>query len=81
MGRSYTELLTTVSSKDIARYQAFSRVEPFGFDVDNLMMASQTAAIVNISSHRRAFKAKDFLLNTKPPSNQSLKQFMDNLCQ
>ena len=47
-----------VSSREFSEWQAYDRVQPFGFERDNLMAGLVTAAVYNV--HRDPRKTKVF---------------------
>ncbi len=70
---SERELLSRLSSKEVTDWQAFSAIEPFGEEREDIRAAMVACTVANAlrSSKSPPCKIKDFMLNFEPPKQQS----------
>lgn len=64
MGCTVKELLNRVNSEELSEWMAFNKIEPFGYERDDMRFAILTCVIANCnrSSKQRPFKISDFML-------------------
>ena len=63
LGCTVAELLNRVSSHELSEWLAFSTLEPFGADAENLghEITASTIANVNRSKNDKPYKVEDFM--------------------
>lgn len=68
MSRTVAELLAAMDSRELAEWQAFAQLEPFGEVRDDLRagVVASTVANVNRGKGGKAFQPSDFLLYREP---------------
>lgn len=71
MGCTVKELLSRMSSLELAEWMAFSRLEPFGYDVRVDEQLAMTNCILANSNSKRKFKVDDFMQVRPKPQEQS----------
>lgn len=76
-------MLKSISSAQLAEWEAFYKLEPFGPEADNWNFANVIAQIANMFSGKkgRRKKAQDFILKIRSPvqSKQSSEQIKNLL--
>ena len=65
-----------MDSRELSEWQAFSIVEPFGEERDDMRSAliACTIANANRSAKQPAFRIQDFMLKFEPPKQQSVNE-------
>ena len=78
MGCTVSELLTRVSSHELTEWMAFSTLEPFGVDAENLghAITASTIANVNRGKNQQPYKVTDFM-----PKFEKQEQSTDQMIQ
>jgi hypothetical protein len=70
------DLLDTMSSAEISEWMEYYKLEPFGAEVENLMLGTVAATVANFSGRSRGnAKASDFVV--KFEKEQSPEEMMN----
>jgi hypothetical protein len=65
-------MLSEISSRDFAEWMAYSRLEPWGEERDDLRMGivASTIANVNRSKNQKPYKPSDFIPDFEPETEE-----------
>ena len=76
LGCTLSELTHRATSNDLTMAMAFYKLEPFGFEIQNLWHAGIAHAVANFSTLRRktGYKVDDFMVHTHPQKSGKRKQ-------
>jgi len=69
-------LLKTIDARELAEWQAYYNIEPFGEERDDLRAAMICCTLANINrgKNQPAYKLDDFLLRFDPKPEQTTEQ-------
>lgn len=80
LGCTVAELLDRVSSEELAEWQAYYKLEPFGPMVSHVMVAQLTQLMANVNRQRNSepYKLADFLpVKKEPVSGKAFRKRME----
>lgn len=71
-------MLSEITSKQFAEWMAYSRLEPWGEERDDLRMGivASTVANVNRGKNQKAFKPTDFMPSFEPETEEQAAERM-----
>lgn len=72
------ELLSSTDARELAEWQAFEAIEPFGEERDDLRAGQVCAVVANVNrgSGSKVYSAKDFLLYREPQTADDHANFL-----
>jgi hypothetical protein len=71
-------MLAEMSSRDLAEWMAYSRIEPWGEERDDLRIGILASMIANMfrEKGKKAYEPQDFILNFEPEDEEAKVQKM-----
>jgi hypothetical protein len=68
LGKTVAELLASLDARELAEWQVFASIEPFGEERDDLRAGQVCATVANVNRAKggKVLKATDFLLYREP---------------